>query len=183
MKTYQAHIISGITQDQLKVGMYITNHGSAPIPIYNSVDATGEVAFTVAPGELIGQIVDMGNGPNGYVVGVTSVKVDEHSSIMDKVDNFLLGWTGTVALVGTINFADLKDSINTEYIAKQNEAILQAEQSGVSFENSVKKVAKETMSVVSGAFGELWPIVLIAGVLFIASHTSVKTKQFNYKPS
>lgn len=157
--------IGAIQKSDLAVGMYFNNDGPGSIPLYDSADGTGDPVMTILPGQLIGQITDFGDGPNGYVVGFTSDAISNNQTGTETAMNYLLGWTGLVVPALSANFSDLQNNINSSQISTQKSAIDTANANGLSLTASLVNALKNAESAAGSIV--FWPFVIIAGVWLV----------------
>lgn len=161
----------------IKVGMYLKNESNKGVPLYDNLDGTGDITLTVAPGELIGQVVKVSSGPNGVVYDFTSEAINAHVSWLKRMKQnikpalmpvvspfFLLSWiaNGQVPNYACgVRFKDLQAAVSDAQVAQQATAIAQVEATGFSLKNQIKEAAGDVADVVSSAIpsGLIWSAV------------------------
>lgn len=159
-----------MTANDLKVGMVLVNDGTGNVLVYDNKDASGSPMLTVAPKGYIGQIVEIDNGVDGVVVQFTSDDITKAMSTLEKIEYyFVLKWIPSEVFAGAVRFADLQANVSDKQIADQVAAIKQAEDNGISFKNSIEKLAHGAADIVGSVIP--WNLILLAGLgwLFITS--------------
>jgi hypothetical protein len=114
--------MSGTMQPtDIQVGMVLRNDTQQNIPLYDSVDASGDPAFAIAPGGLIGTVTAIGNGTDGYIYAVTSPQIQAAAPIIDDITEAL--WNNTFGQLdpkivitenATVKWADLATLTDTQ---------------------------------------------------------------------
>lgn len=155
-----------MNQGDLKRGMYLVNDGPGPIPVYLSGNATGKVGLVVMPKELIGQIVNFTNGPNGYVVRFQSEAIYRAGSFFEEAFSWLTN--GAMVVSGSVNFSDLQKNVTDKQVSAQLSAINAAEAKGASFENAVKDLAHSASNIIGDVIP--WNLVWVAGGFYVVTH-------------
>lgn len=158
--------------------MYLTNEGPGTVAVYDDPAAQGTPELNIAPGQLIGQVVDIVQGTD-YVYYFTSDAITAASGLFTKIGNWILGFIPgkPVVNVGAVRFADINANVSQAQIDKQNSILANAANNGATFQNSIKEAAKETGEVVSGITGGLWPWLLLGGGLWLVSKSSYNSKK------
>lgn len=135
----------------LKIGMILVNTGTKAIPLYHDQQASGKVALTIKPGEVIGQIVDFGSGVGGATVTfvdhsevgaieVTTGPITSSGRAGEKLLSYSLSWLlDPVKVSATARFADIRANVSDDQIIEQGSAIQNAKANGVSLSNEIKK--------------------------------------------
>lgn len=170
--------------EDLKIGMYLTNegHGSGTtgwsdqtVPVYKSFDGTGPVLTVVKNGDLIGQIVDILSGPNGTVYIFVSPQITEAKPFIAKELGYILDSIPGITYGASVNFEDIKNNVTDQQVAEQAGAIYQAEENGVSIQNTIKKTLN---TITNTAASGLWK----AGGIALGAYVIMNWKQF-FKPA
>lgn len=160
-----------MSPSDLEIGMHLTNTGTGSIPLYDSPDGTGTVALSIAPGSVIGQIVDFSTGPAGVTVAFTSQSIYNTGTTTDKIVNWVLNlfpdmaFTASPALMA--NYNDIAANVDDAQIKTQAAALGSAVKQGASIANVVKQTLQDivttTTDTAQGLFGS-WSVWEIGAV-------------------
>jgi hypothetical protein len=149
--------------EDIKVGMCLTNDGTGSIPVYDSKDASGSPMLTIAPGSYIGQVCQIDNGVGGVVIAFTSEEINAAMTVLEKIEwYFLFKWIPKEVFAGAVRYSDLQANVSDKQIVEQVQAIADAEANGISFKNSIVKLAHGVADTVEAAIP--WNLVILLGV-------------------
>lgn len=162
----------------LKQGMYLNNSGQTSIPVYDDFDTTKDPILTIAPGEMIGQIVDFKNSNAGAAVLFSSDAISSALPLSEKVWYYLnpFIWGTGYKRTGVVNFVDLQNNVSDSQVASQNNALANSATNGVSFGNAFKEVTTD----ITSSLGESIPWVPIT-LIFVALNWKTFFKPVNIK--
>lgn len=167
----------GVAVGDLKIGMWLKNDGTKPIPLYNNQDGSGNVVWTAQPGDTIGQIADFETGPNGATVIFANQAAADSGIGMDKLQSWLISifpaLEGGANGFGTARFADLQASVSNDQVASQNKMIADTNAQQADLE---KMVTDTVGKFFSGIFGTwtFWELAAIG----VGGYVLVNWKQF-----
>lgn len=154
-----------MTAADLKIGMILTNDGKSAIPLYDTQDGTGDVILSIAPGQLIGRIVDFSTGPAGVTIAFTSQAIYDSGSKFEKmvdyiaelVPNFI--FEANPALVA--NAVDVLANVSAAQVAAFQTAMDTAGANEASMKNAVVADLQKLGKAVESAVGWV-PITILA---------------------
>lgn len=158
-------IILAMQVSDLKTGMYLTNTGSASIPLYDSKDGTGTPFLTIQPGQMIGQVVDFSNGPAGQVIYFTSDAITAAEPVVDK----LISWLPGVSWVLAANFSDIVANVDDTQVTQQAAAIQASADQGASLRNALQQALTSVKQAVLGDWS-FWEIGGVAVGIYVLLH-------------
>jgi len=160
-----------ITQQDLEIGMYLNNDGPAQVALYDDWEHLPEPpTLLIKKGELIGQIVDFKNGPDGLIVIFISDKITQKGSLMEKAVYYSVGWLLDDVKIGFgARFKNIQNCVRVKQVAEQKTAIQNAKDKGVNLTNMVKKAAGTLSTAVSETVKAIipWDLVWIAGGIWL----------------
>lgn len=171
----------------LKIGMYLHNESKKfSLPLYGNPEGENKPVMMVAPGQLIGQIVDFSSGTKGPSVVFTSERINKRVSFWKKAGTYIfpvfyvIRWLEGKENWGCgVPFEFLKRLITDAQIAKQAELLAKKEAEGNPIANGIKKVFVSAAEIVSETAEALipWKLLLAAAGAYVLINWST------FKPS
>ncbi len=172
----------------LKIGMRFINSGPNDIPVYFSVDGTGEPILIIKPTQSIGQIVAF----NGTIILFVSDEITKALPWGYKVGTFMVQWLTTYVDAAAIRFEDFKANVSDiqvqdqqavfDKVGKGNEGLANmVEIVGGALKDITDKAAKGVIDSGGKIIDEAtaivpWNLVLLAGGAWILWNSSNKKK-------
>jgi len=142
---------------------------STNIPMYYNLDATGsDIMLQIQPGQLIGGVADIRNGPDGVVIDFVSDAIDTANMLDHPITYFIFAHLPFVKPAGAVKFQDLQTHVTDAQLQVQQQAIKNSDDNGMSLANSIKKVAQGAADVVTGSIP--WGLVAAATGVYILTH-------------
>lgn len=169
----------------LQIGMFLTCDGPGSIPVYQDIDTSSTVLLTIAPGQVIGQIVDFKDTDKQWVI-FSSQTIKDQNPWYDKALSILPGFDA----VGAVLFTDIQANVKDSSVQTQADWMAQNAQQAATLQNSIKQIAHETGADVgaaaSGLFGGVFSgsggWLVGAAVLFVGYKVFIDQPQKYYKP-
>lgn len=165
-------------ESDLRVGMYFTNDGNGGIPVFDGLDGTGDIIMTVSPGQLIGQIVDIINGPDGTVLVFVSDAISNAIPFYEKLITFITPDSIEKA-AGGVKFSSFSQDVSDAQVQQQQQAMGIAEANGVTIQNSIKKIVKSATDTIGLSIP--WGLVGLVTAGYVVTHWKNFFKQTNIK--
>jgi hypothetical protein len=160
----------------LKIGMYLKNEGPGTLPLYDN-DFTQPPSYQVPVGDVIGQIGDIDNGPDGTAVFfIATQKEIDAAPWKDKVVNFLTSWLPDTQPGFAAKFVDIQSHVTDAQIGVQANAIDNAKANGDNIANEIQRIEKDILDSILGGWS-IWEVIGIFG----AGYVLLNWKQF-FKP-
>jgi hypothetical protein len=165
----------------LKIGMYITCTGAGSIPVYFDTDTASKVLLNVAPGQVIGQIVDFKSTDKEWVI-FSSDQISADNPWYDRALSILPGF----AAVGAVLFTDIQANVSDDVVKAQNALMATNAAQAATLQNDLKNTAKsvgeDVGAVASGLFSGVGGWLTVAALGFVAYKVVIEKPERYYKP-